>query len=85
MDFISLANMSSYIKVGDPKNTWQRKFNRPVNTGIQDDPAEASVGFGVSSINMKRQAGEALSAYQESVAFSDILRAACERKMDSQL
>ena len=84
MDFIALANLSGYIRAGDPKNNWQKKFNSPVNIEIQDNPEESLGGLGVSSVNMKSQVGAAMPAVEKSVLFSDILRAACERKLNSR-
>ena len=84
MDFISLANLS-YIKVGDPKNTWQRKFNRTDNNGMGDGSFGLSDDFGVSSVNMKPNAGEIFTADKKSVIFSDIMRAAYARKMSSNI
>ena len=85
MDFIALANLSGYIKAGDPKNNWQRKFNSPVNIGMQDNPAENIGVLGASPVNMKSQVGGAMPAVEKSVLFSDILRAACECKLNSRV
>ena len=82
MDFIALTNMG-HIKVGDPKNTWQKKFNRPVGSGMQDEPIGTVDDFGISSINMKMQTGESLSADKKSIVFSDLVRAAYARKINS--
>ena len=85
MDFIALNNLSGYIRAGDPKNNWQRKYNSPVSTGMQDDPIVSPGVLGVSSVAMKTQTSAALPANEKSILFSDILRAACDRKLNSSV
>jgi len=85
MDFISLANLSGYVRAGDPKNNWQKKFNSPVSIGAQHDSAESLGSLGVPSVNMKTQSSNVLPASEKSALFSDILRSTYERKLNSKV
>jgi len=85
MDFIALNNLSGYVRVGDPKNNLQRKYSSSAILGMEDNPLINSDVLGVSSVNMKTQTSAALPAKEKSILFSDILRAACDRKLNSSV
>ncbi|MCL1982951.1 MAG: hypothetical protein FWG53_07705 [Clostridiales bacterium] len=85
MDFIALTNMAGYAKIGNPQNMRHKKNNRPASGGRQDDYVGIYDDFGISSINMRTQAGGAVSADEKSSAFSDILRAAYSQKTEPRI
>ena len=83
MDFIALANINGYIRVGDPKNNRLKAVNRPGNGGLQDDEAVNPYVRGVFSVDVKPRSERGLSTSEKSMIFSEILRAAYENKANS--
>ena len=83
MDIIALTNTSGYIRAGDPRNVRQQKYDRPLHSGIQEDSAVSPYILGLSTPNMKTNSGSGLSGDEKSMIFSEILRAAYDRKLGS--